>query len=273
MAHVQIDTGINVHYQEQGSGEPLIFIMGTSGSIQLWAGFEDRFAEDYRVITFDNRGMGDTDRGDTEISVHSMAEDVSALLNALDIPRAHIMGWSLGSAVAQDLAINHPDQVMSLMLYATWGRCDGFQTAMLTALRLPYATGQADVAGVVGGLAFSPETLDRSDLEEFLAPVLAGFPQTEQHIQTTVEQWDADLVHDTMDGLGKIKAPTLVVVGEQDLLTPSWQAKKVADAIPGAEFHLMTDGPTGHGLHVEQPQELARLMSRFVEKQRVELVR
>lgn len=272
MAHVQTNTGINVHYQEQGSGDPLILIMGTSGSVDLWAGFENRFTDDYRVITFDNRGMGGTERGEGEISVRSMAEDVSALMEALDIPKAHIMGWSLGSAVAQELAINHPDQVMSLVLYSTWGRCDGFQAAMLSTLRFPYAMRDVDAAAAAGGLAFSPETLDRPDLAEFLAPVLAGSPQTEEQMQTTVEQWDADLVHDTMDRLGEISAPTTVIVGEQDLLTPPWQSKKVADAIPGAEFQLLTGGKTGHGLHVEQPEQLAELMSAFLAKQKVEIV-
>ena len=71
----------------------------------------------------------------------SMAEDASALLEALDIPRAHAMGWSLGSAVAQELALAHPEQVATAIMYATWARCDGFQRSVLTALRHPYATG------------------------------------------------------------------------------------------------------------------------------------
>lgn len=271
MAQVQTTTGIEMRYEEQGSGEPLIFIMGTSGSIELWAGFENRFTDAYRVITFDNRGMGGSERGDAEISVRSMAEDVSALMEALDIPKAHIMGWSLGSAVAQELAINHPDQVMSLVLYATWARCDGFQASILSTLRFPYAMRDAEAAGVAGGLAFSPETLDRPDLAEFLAPVMAGSPQTDEQMQVTVEQWDADLVHDTVDRLGEISAPTTVIVGEQDLLTPPWQSKKVADAIPGAEFQLLTGGKTGHGLHIEQPEALAELMSTFLAKQKAEV--
>ena len=269
MVEVNVHTGIQMNYRQQGTGDPLIFIMGTTGSIQTWAGFEDRFTDEYNVITFDNRGMGGSERGEGAISVRSMAEDVSAMLKALDIPRAHIVGWSLGSAVAQELAINHPDQVISLVLYATWGRCDGFQATILNALRYPYAMRNVEVAGAVGGLAFSPQTLDRPDLAEFLAPMLAGSPQTELAMQTTVEQWDADLVHDTMDRLPEITAPTLVVVGEQDLLTPPWQAKKVADAIPGAEYQLMAGGKTGHALHIEQPTELAALMSNFFAKHRV----
>lgn len=268
MPHVQISTGINVHYEEQGSGEPLILIMGTSGAIGTWAEFEDRFAQNYRVITFDNRGIGETDRGDGDISVRSMAEDVAALMDALQIPQAHILGWSLGSAVAQELAINYPDHVKSLILYSTWGRCDGFQAAVITSLRYPYAQGDLDVAATATGLAFSPETLDRPDLPEFLAPVLRGLPQSEVQIQTTVEQWDADLAHDTLDRLAQIKTPTLVVVGEQDLLTPPWQSKKVADAIPGAEFHLLEGSNTPHFLHFEQPEVLANLMLTFLTKQR-----
>ena len=119
-----------------------------------------------------------------------MAEDASALLEALDVPRAHVMGWSLGSAVAQELALAHPEQVASAVMCATWGRCDGFQRAVLTALRLPYVVRDMEAALATAGLAFSPQLLE---------PMLPAFPQNEEQMQVTVEQWDADLAHDSLD--------------------------------------------------------------------------
>jgi pimeloyl-ACP methyl ester carboxylesterase len=257
-------TGVTLNYEISGEGDPLLLIMGTSGSILLWAEMVPRLAEQYQVIAFDNRGLGGSERGQGEITVAGMAEDASALLEALDIPRAHAMGWSLGSAVVQELSLAHPEQVASAIMYATWGRCDGFQRSVLTALRLPYAVRDMDAALATAGIAFSPQLLDHPDFAKMLEPMLPAFPQNEEQMQVTTEQWDADLAHDTLDRLGQITAPTLVVVGEQDLLTPQWQSKAVADAIPGARFELVTGPGSSHGLHIERPDDLVRIVTGFL---------
>ncbi|MBM7809034.1 pimeloyl-ACP methyl ester carboxylesterase [Geodermatophilus bullaregiensis] len=257
-------TGVTLNYETSGEGDPLLLVMGTSGSIPLWGEVVPRLSERYRVIAFDNRGLGGSERGEGPISVASLAEDASALLHALDVPRAHVMGWSLGSAIAQELALSHPEQVASTVMYATWGRCDGFQRAVLAALRLPYAVRDVEAALTVAGIAFSPQLLDHPDFAELLAPLLPAFPQDEAQMQVTTEQWDADLAHDTLDRLGDITAPTLVVVGEQDLLTPPWQAKAVAEGVPGARFELVTGPGSSHGMHLERPEDLVRIVTDFL---------
>jgi pimeloyl-ACP methyl ester carboxylesterase len=264
-----VRTGVTLNYEVSGEGDPLLLIMGTSGSIPLWGELLPRLAERYRVIAFDNRGLGGSERGEGPITVASMAEDASALLEALDVPRAHAMGWSLGSAVVQELALAQPQQVASAVLYATWGRCDGFQRSVLTALRLPYAVRDMEAALTVAGLAFSPQLLDHPDFAQLLEPMLPAFPQNEAQMAVTVEQWDADLVHDTLDRLGGVEAPTLVVVGEQDLLTPPWQAKAVADAVPGARYELVTGPGSSHGLHIERPEDLVRIVTGFLDEHQI----
>jgi pimeloyl-ACP methyl ester carboxylesterase len=99
--------------------------------------------------------------------------------------------------------------------------------------------------------------------------LLPGFPQNEEQMQVTVEQWDADLAHDTLDRLGAITVPTLVVVGEQDLLTPPDQAKAVADAIPGARYELVTGPGSSHCLHIERPDDLLKVVAGFLEEHRI----
>ena len=264
-----VRTGVTLNYEMSGEGEPLLLIMGTSGSIPLWAQMGARLAESHRVIAYDNRGLGGSERGDGPISVASLAEDASALLEALDVPRAHMMGWSLGSAIVQELALAHPQQVASAVLYATWARCDGFQRSVLAALRLPYTLGDMESALAVSGLAFSPQLLDHPDFQQMLEPMLPAFPQNEAQIAATVEQWDADLAHDTLDRLGGIQTPTLVVVGEQDLLTTPWQAKAVADAIPGARYELVTGPGSSHGLHIERPDDLLKIVTGFLDEHRM----
>lgn len=259
-----VRTDVTLNYEVSGEGEPLLLIMGTTGSIPLWAELVPRLAERYQVIAFDNRGLGGSERGDGPISMASLAEDASALLEALGIPKAHVVGWSLGSAVAQELALAHPEQVASAVLYATWARCDGFQRSVLSALRLPYVVRDMEAALASAGISFSPQLLDSPDFEQMMAPMIPSFPQTEAQMAATVEQWDADLAHDTLDRLGEITAPTLVVSGEQDLLTPPWQAKKVADAIPGARHELVTGQGSSHVLHIERLEDLLKVTYEFL---------
>ncbi|MBW0117613.1 alpha/beta fold hydrolase [Pseudonocardia abyssalis] len=266
MPQIPVRTGVTLNYEITGSGEPLLLVMGTSGAIALWGEMIARLSETNQVIAYDNRGLGGSDRGSGPITVASLAEDASALLEALEVPRAHVLGWSLGSAIAQELALAHPDQVASALLYATWGRADGFQRSVLTALRLPYVHRDMESALATAGLAFSPQLLDHPDFAQMIEPMLPAFPQNEEQMQVTVEQWDADLAHDSLDRLGGITAPTLVVVGEQDLLTPPWQAKKVADAIAGAQYELVTGPGSSHGLHIERPADLTTIVTGFLGK-------
>ncbi|GAA4283775.1 alpha/beta hydrolase [Brevibacterium daeguense] len=272
MPQIPVRTGVSLNYEITGSGEPLLLIMGTTGSIPLWGELAPRLSEDYQVIAFDNRGLGGSERGEGPISVASLAEDASALLEALEIPSAHVLGWSLGSAIAQELALAHPDQVASAVLYSTWAGCDGFQRSVLAALRYPYVHRDLEAAMAASGIVYSPEFLDRPDLEELMAPMLPAMPQTEAQMQVTVEQWDADLEFDSLDRIGAISAPALVVVGEQDLLTPPRQAKKVADAIPGARFELLTGPGSSHALHVERLDDLLRIVSGFLDSQSVSVM-
>lgn len=264
MPQQRVRTNVRLNYEVTGEGEPLLLVMGTSGSIGLWAEKVPRLAERYRVIAFDNRGLGGSERGEGPITAASMAEDASALLEALEIPSAHVLGWSLGSAAAQELALAHPQQVASAVLYATWGRCDGFQRSMFTALRLPYAIRDMEAALAIAGLAFSPRILDHPDFLELLEPMAPFFPQDEAQMAVTTEQWDADLAHDTLDRLGGITAPTLVVVGEEDLLTPPRQSKAVADRIPGARYELVRGPGSSHCLHLERPEDVVLLVTDFL---------
>jgi pimeloyl-ACP methyl ester carboxylesterase len=264
---IAVRTGVSLHYEQTGSGAPLLLIMGTSGSVGLWGGLVARLAEQFQVIAYDNRGLGGSERGEGAITVAQVAEDAAALLEALDVPAAHVVGWSLGSAAAQELALAHPDRVLSAVMYSTWARTNGFQRSVFTALRTPYAHRDMPAALGAAGLAFSPEALDAPDFADSVAAMLPAFPQDEAQMQVTVEQWDADLEHDTLDRLGGISAPTLVVVGEQDLLTPPSSGRQVADAVPGAQYALLTGPGSSHCLHLERLDDLLAAVVPFLARQ------
>ena len=260
---------ISVTVQEYGEGEPLLIINGTTQSLGFWAESAPVLASRHRVVTYDLRGMGGSARGSGEISVASLAADARGLLDALDIERAQVLGYSLGSAIAQELALAAPERVASLVLYCTWARTDGFQRAVITGLAHPWRTGDIESALTALGIAFSPQLLDSPDFGELIEQLLPLFPNTEQQVRTTVEQWDADLAHDTLDRLGDITAPTLVIAGEQDLLTPPWHGRHVAESIPGAKLHMFTGPGSSHALGVERAEEFLPLVQDFLAEHRL----
>ncbi len=227
---------------------------GTTQSLGFWAEVAPILASRHRVVTYDLRGMGASERGSGEINVASLAADAQGLLEALDIGRAHVLGYSLGSAIAQELALAAPKRVASLVLYCTWARTDGFQRAVITGLAHPWRTGDMEAALGALGIAFSPQLLDSPQFGELVEQLLPLFPSNEQQVRTTVEQWDADMAHDTLDRLGGITAPTLVIAGEQDLLTPPWHGRQVAETIPGAQLHMFTGPGSSHALGVERAE-------------------
>ena len=255
---------ITVAVQEFGEGEPLLIINGTSQSLGFWTETALVWANRFRVITYDLRGMGGSERGSGALSVASLAADAQGLLETLDIERAHVLGYSLGSAIAQELALAAPNRVASLVLYCTWGRTDGFQRAMMTGLAHPWRTGDVEAALGALGVAFSPQLLDNPEFGVLIEQLLPLFPSTEQQIRTCAEQWDADLAHDTLDRLSEITTPTLVIAGEQDLLTPPWHGRQVADAIPGARHHLFTGPGSSHALGVERAEEFVPMVLEFL---------
>lgn len=263
---VPVATGVRLNVSQTGTGEPLLLIMGTAGSIGFWEPLVAPFAEQHRVIAYDSRGLGQSERGDKRITMSSLAEDAAALLDALQIERAHVLGWSLGSAVAQELALAHPDRVGGLILYATWGRGDGYMRAMLTAIRHPWETGDMEAAFTSLGLCFSPQLLQSPEFEPLVEQLLPLFPQTETQIRTTCEQWQADEEHDTLDRLAGIGAPTLVIAGEQDVLTPPWAGQEVAERIPGARYELLAGPGSSHVLMMERAEDFIALVLGFVQE-------
>jgi pimeloyl-ACP methyl ester carboxylesterase len=255
---------IAVAVQEYGDGEPLLVINGTSQSLGFWADMAGVWAARHRVITYDLRGMGGTERGSGEITVASLAQDALGLLDALEVERTQVLGYSLGSAIAQELALAAPDRVSSLVLYCTWARSDGFQRAMMTGLAHPWRVGDLEAGLGALGVAFSPQLLDSPEFGALIEQLLPLFPSTPEQIQTCAEQWDADMAHDTLDRLGQITAPTLVIAGEQDLLTPPWHGKQVAEAIPGAKLEMFTGPGSSHALGVERAEEFIPLVAGFL---------
>ena len=140
MPFAELSTGINTYYQIEGSGEYLFLIMGTGADHSTWDAQVEFYRDHYTVVSYDNRGTGQSTHPSdpNEYSMRILADDAAALMDAIGIDAAHVSGLSLGSATAQELAINHPGRVASLQLHNTWGRSDAVSYTHLTLPTTPY---------------------------------------------------------------------------------------------------------------------------------------
>jgi pimeloyl-ACP methyl ester carboxylesterase len=263
----EIRPGFWVSYNDDGdpAAEALVMISGAAGSKDGWGPLVPSLSARYRLISLDCRGLGESDPGAEPVSFEAAADDIAGLLDLLGTGSAHVLGWSWGSVVAQQFALRHPDRLGSLVLWATWPRTDGYLRAVFTGIRYPFAHKDVPTAVTVLGTVFSPDLLDAPEYEQVLAALLPLAPRTETQVRTVVEQWDAGLRHDTTDLLPGITAPTLVVAGELDVLTPPRYGREVAKLVPGARFELFTGPDASHAVGLERPEEFAALLLDFLQ--------
>ena len=262
MPHATIN-GIKLHYDTIGVGDPLLLITGLGADASSWGMQLPRLAAHFRVITFDNRGAGRSETPPGPYSTAEMARDAVALLDHLGIERAHVVGWSLGSLIAQELALSHGDRVHRLALLSTFARPDATIALWLTIAQQAEARG-VDAAGIaLWSLPwmFTPAFMTQP------AAVAASLPPTGHAtdlltVQRTAAQAAAILGHDSADRLQTITAPTLVLVGAEDILSPPVYAQEVAAAIPGAQLHLLDYG--GHGMMWEYSEAVTDALLAFL---------
>lgn len=225
--------------EQRGHGPDVLLIAGLSDPAEAWQYQLDGLSDRYRVTAFDNRGAGRTPLPDGPLTVPMMADDAAALLRALDIPAAHVCGFSGGSAIAQVLALDHPDLVRSLVLMSTWGRSDAYFRAMTGFWHWLVDAAPSDRAMLEAFFLwiYTPRAHADGTVDQIIEEALA-FPY-QQSAEAFQRQLEPFRTHDTLDRLPDIAAPTLVLAGEVDIATRSRLGRAVADLIPGAEFEVM----------------------------------
>lgn len=237
---------ITTYYEEAGSGQPLILVMGLSGDIQAWALQVPTLAKHFRVITFDNRGAGRTSSPDKPQSIAGMADDLAALMDHLEIPKAHILGWSMGGFIAQEFAIKYPARVDKLILVTTAPKVDGYNRAVLTswinAKRSNLSREQW--YRFTAPYLYSAALLDDpARFEAAIANSAANPYAQEDH--AFIRQAEACLAFDASDHLSAVKAQVLVVGSKEDTLVPARNSEKLAALLPGSTLRILQGGHVG----------------------------
>lgn len=265
MALVKIANGLELNVEEQGAGEPLLLIMGTGADRRFWAAQLPAYAKRYRTIVYDSRGVGKSTVPPDPMtcSMAAMADDAAMLLDALRIPAAHVSGLSLGSTVAQELAIRHPRKVKSLQLHGTWGRSDEWFVRMIETLEEPVKRGdlRAFIRCALMWIT-SPTFLQSSP--EAVKGMEAAFLAEPPDPRGILGHIRADKTHDALERLRTIRCPTLVTCGEMDVQVPARYGREVARRIRGAKWHLFKGPRASHLACVEMAEEFNRVTLRWL---------
>lgn len=220
-----VPTTSGVWVEERGSGPAVLLLAGLGDPHDVWRPQLDGLSDRYRVIAPDNRGVGRTPMPADGVSIRAMAGDAAGLLRELGVDRAHVAGFSMGGLIAQELVLAHPGAVSSLVLLSTYGRADAL------------------LRRTIRSWSWLARTADDPAEEDFCAAAAA-----------CVE-------HDALDRLGAIRAPTLVVAGEEDLVTPPHVARGLAERIPGARLALLP--AYAHQSFMEVPDQINAVLDGF----------
>lgn len=259
--------GVELVYDLQGSGEPLVLIHGGQGDRSTFFWMLPWFAGQFQVLTFDQRGSGESEKPDMEYSIALLADDTAALMDHVGFSSAHIIGESMGGMIAQELALRHPHKVRSLVLGCTTP--GGPKAIPLGGAALAKAYSTDSLSPEERGRALAEAAFTKGYIERHPGIIPALIEARRQKPLDPVafsHRLQAAYAHDTYDRLPYIACPTLVITGKDDALI-SWENSRIlAKRIPGAKLVLLE--PAGHAFWVEQPEKSREAILAFLQAQR-----
>ena len=249
---------ININYEVEGKGDPLVMIMGFTASRSGWMSQIPFFKKYFQVITFDNRGAGKSGKPPGPYSTKMMADDTINLMDYLGIEKAHIVGASMGGMIAQELAINYPERIMKLVLACTYARPAAVNEITPEQAELAQLT-DTKMANTLVGMAFNRPfyritfgLLDSIQTKFIGAAGMAGI----------AGQRAACASHNSLDRLQSITAPTLVIVGSEDRIINPVSSEVIAGKIPGARLVKVEGG--SHSFSLEMKKTFNRIVLDFL---------
>lgn len=265
MSKYATSDGVRLAYEERGNGEPLLFVQGLGYDRNGFGPLPGLLADDFRVLVFDNRGVGDSDVPDGPYSVPMLAADAVAVLDAAGIESAHVLGVSLGGFVAQELALSSPERVRKLVLCSTAPSlappCYPVpERGMQAFAAFPTMEREAGLRLMVENSLGDHGVRERPELvEEIYRYRLERSP--------TLAAWQAQAMasatFDAYERVAEITAPTLVIHADEDLVVDFRNGELLAQRIPGAQFEVVPD--RGHLVIWEEGEMLAPVVREFLQ--------
>lgn len=253
---------IDIAYKMFGNGKPVLLINGFSAPLDFWDPILlANLASNHTVIVFDNRGIGNTTSGIKKFSISQFANDTAGLLDALNVSKADVIGWSMGGMIAQELTLMHPEKVDKLVIHAS--SCGGKQSVLpsqeVIMAAVTISSNSVERIQKILPLLF-PEIwrMQNPNYLEKLPRTTEVIPSETLDLQTeAILNWEG-----VCDKLNIITQPTLVVVGTDDFFTPSSNSLLIAEKINGSRLVQIPGG--GHGVMFQYPETFNSILKTFL---------
>jgi 3-oxoadipate enol-lactonase len=256
--------GIDINYRVEGDGEEtVVLVNGLADDLETWMfQVDDLLAAGYRVLRFDNRGVGSSSMPPGPYTTRLFAEDTKALVDHLGLRSFHLLGVSMGGMIAQEYALAHGDDLRSLVLACTYAAPGPFCSRMFAMWAdMAPVNGVPFIMRDVTLWAFTVPFFE--EREEELREFEAGMAELPQPTEAYLAQLSSIRTHDTSGRLDGIATPTLVLAGEEDILIPVVLSRRLAAGIPGAELRTT---PGGHACIWEHPKPFNDIDIEFLAK-------
>lgn len=254
---------IKLHHQVKGEGEPLVLIAGFSADHMAWLPLVDSLSRHFQVVTFDNRGAGQSPTPDEPSTIDNFVHDTLGLMDDLGIEKAHILGQSMGTIIGQYIAAGHPERVNKLILSNSFTKSDKtshYAFRLIGHLMEDQAPRERYMEAMLPW-CFSNEFLSHQANVDLIIDLYKSNPYP-QSVQGFWSQFNAALEADTSPIMHKIKAKTLIIACDEDLLTNLNDAREVHAGIEGSELVIIKG--MAHVPHVERPAEFIEIVLNFL---------
>ena len=253
---------LEVNYEEAGAGFPLVLVHGLNGDLTGWALIMPEFFKHYRTVAMDVRGHGGTSKPDQPYSIKGFSEDLYEFMQKLGIPKAHLFGLSMGGAIAQQFALDHPEMIRSLILVSTFSYVDNHARQAFLRLKSNLAQG--------GYPAFFDEVVKLAFTPKYIAAnpgPIAELKMKRIAVNSPAaigRATDACLALNLKDQIFQITIPTQVVSGREDVFTPVHLAEQIHRSIRASEWKILEG--VGHNLHIEAAPGLVQVVLNFLQR-------
>jgi 3-oxoadipate enol-lactonase len=254
--------GQRLYYEVHGDGEPLLCVGGLACDTLVWIPQIQALGEAHRTVIFDNRDVGRSSIATAEYEIADMARDTLGLADQLGLDTFHLLGVSMGGAIAQEIALGAPERVRTLTLAVTWHDSSAYTRRMaeVWGARVRQISHEQHVDELML-MNHSEAFYGSPEMVEFVRTAMLNNPHP-QPPEAFARQLAACSRHDTRDRLGSLTMPTQVIGGEYDILVPVWKSRAIADAIPGSTLTVLPQAP--HGLTLERAKDFNAAVLEFI---------
>ena len=275
MPYVNVENNVKIKYHTIGEGPPLLMLAGLGMDHKTWLPQIPYFKDDFKVIVFDNRGIGESSSSFGLYTIETMTDDAVAIIDHLDIKKTNIIGSSMGGMIAQEIAISHPEKVEKLILCSTTSKTNkNFKEKILDGLReiIDGGKGMIDVDphhilfkkafNYILELTFSNQFI--SDNKKLIKKMLEEYLSKGVYVETLLKQIHAISKFDSSKRLSNINLPTLIITGTNDKFIPPENSEKLFQTIPNSVLVKIIGGT--HGMHYENADEFNENVMRFLKE-------